>query len=378
MSINKVTILTNYFVSTMLPFGIGMFLMAASFTSLRGSSGTGPLEALLYFSLLLMIFFKVIKKFEFKYIALLPLVYLIIFMAPITFLNTAFDLMGSSIRTLIALIFGGIAAFAIANSNEDEKVYITYGMFAVLAIAVLVILVQYDFQTVSRLLFLSNNPNQIALYSLGAMFLFSISFNKPFILFSSIFAAFIYGSLALSDSFLLAVIIAVSFLVLEFLLKGRLIFLLAIFWVTLFLAAFQLVYPDNSFIRPLLDLWASADEGGGRVTLATNGLSAFFASPIFGNGAGAFSGTVIPFTRYEAHNTIIDFLTMGGIPWVLIVYFPFMLAIKILFEQGKSFALGLLVAFCIFSFFHFVGRHPIFWFVWGYCISMFLSKRREQ
>ena len=178
MIISKANSLTNYFLSTMLPFCMGMFLMAASFTSLRGSSGTGPLEALLYLSLLLMIFFKVINKFDFKYIAILPLAYLIIFMTPITFLNTALDLMGSSVRTLIALIFGGIAAFAIANTNEDEKVYISYGMFTVLAIAVLVVLVQYDFQTVSRLLFLSNNPNQIALYSLGAMFLFSISFER--------------------------------------------------------------------------------------------------------------------------------------------------------------------------------------------------------
>lgn len=375
MIISKANSLTNYFLSTMLPFCMGMFLMAASFTSLRGSSGTGPLEALLYLSLLLMIFFKVINKFDFKYIAILPLAYLIIFMTPITFLNTALDLMGSSVRTLIALIFGGIAAFAIANTNEDEKVYISYGMFTVLAIAVLVVLVQYDFQTVSRLLFLSNNPNQIALYSLGAMFLFSISFKKPLILFCSIAAAFIYGSLSLSDSFLLSVLIAVSFLLLEFLLKGKLFFLLVVFWIVLFLVAFQLTFPDNSFIRPLLELWSSADEGGGRVTLATNGLSAFFASPIFGNGAGAFSGTVIPFTRYEAHNTIIDFLTMGGIPWVLLAYLPFILATKTLFQQGNSFALGLLVAFCIFSLFHFVGRHPIFWFVWGYCISMVIKSR---
>ena len=52
-----------------------------------------------------------------------------------------------------------------------------------------------------------------------------------------------------------------------------------------------LVFPDNNFMQVFISLWNEADEGGGRVTLATNGITAFFYSPIFGHGAGAFSGT---------------------------------------------------------------------------------------
>jgi hypothetical protein len=60
---------------------------------------------------------------------------------------------------------------------------------------------------------------------------------------------------------------------------------------------------------------------------------------------------------------------MGGIPWVAIIYLPLLIYMTKLFKQGNFLALGFLVGFCIFSTFHFVGRHPIFWFVWGICMS---------
>ncbi len=353
----------------MLPFFIGVLLVINSFTSLRGVANSGPAEYLLFLGLFVLIFLKAIRNYNFNFRAILPLAYLLIFMAPLTFLNSYYELLGSSTRTLIALIFGAISGFSLANCTKLERDFISYGILFVLMITVYVILREYDFGTVQRLVFLSNNPNQIALYSLGAMFLFSTSFQNPYVLFISIVVGTIYGYLALSDSFFLSLVIALSFLIIKYVLRIKYFSILLLFWFILFLISWPLLFPENSYIEPLQELWLSADQGGARITLAINGIYAWLASPLFGNGAGAFSGMTIEFQRFEAHNTFIDFLTMGGIPWVLIIYLPVFIYMTKLFKQGNFLALGFLVGFCIFSTFHFVGRHPIFWFVWGICMT---------
>lgn len=363
--INLFSVFTTY----MLPFFIGVLLVINSFTSLRGVANSGPAEYLLLLGFVVLIFFKATRSFNFNYRAILPLAYLIIFMAPVTLLNSYYELLGSSTRTLLALIFGAIAAFSVANCTKPERDFISYGILSVLIIAVYVVLREYDFGTVQRLVFLSNNPNQIALYSLGAMFLFCISIQNPYVLFISIVVGTIYGYLALSDSYFLSLIIAFSFLILKYVVKIKYFSILLLFWIILCLISWPLLFPENSYIEPLQDIWQSADQGGARITLAINGIYAWLASPLFGHGAGAFSGMVIEFQRFEAHNTIIDFLTMGGIPWVLIIYVPILIYMTKLFKQGNFLALGFLVGFCIFSTFHFVGRHPIFWFVWGICMN---------
>lgn len=353
----------------MLPFFIGVLLIINSFTSLRGVANSGPAEYLLFLGLLVLIFFKAVRNFNFNFKAILPLAYLAFFMAPLTLLNSNYELLGSSTRTLLALIFGGIAGFSLANCTKLERDFISYGILSVLMVTVYLVLREYDFATVQRLVFLSNNPNQIALYSLGAMFLFCTSFQNPYVLFIGIVTGTIYGYLALSDSFFLSLITAFSFLILKYILKVKFLSMLLLFWFILFLISWPLLFPENSYIEPLQDLWQGADQGGARITLAMNGIYAWLASPLFGHGAGAFSGLTIEFQRFEAHNTFIDFLTMGGIPWVAIIYLPLLIYMTKLFKQGNFLALGFLVGFCIFSTFHFVGRHPIFWFVWGICMS---------
>lgn len=299
-------------------------------------------------------------------------------MAPITFLNTYENFLGSSTRTLYALIYGSFIGFIAANTSAKDKKYIAFGVFSILIVIVSVIIFQYDFNDLQRLLFLSENPNQIALTALGAMFVLAMGFEDIKLMIIGFTAAFIYGSLALSDSYFVSIFILLSFLFLKIILKGRLFLMLGLLWLILILISWPLAYPDSSYIRPLIDLWNSADQGGGRVTLATNGVTAFLASPIFGHGAGAFSGTEIPFMRFEAHNTLIDFLTMGGMIWALIVYAPFFLAARIFFLEKRFLLLGSLMAIVVFSLFHFIGRHPIFWVVWGYCLFIELENRRAS
>ena len=361
-----------------LPFSIGLLLIANSFTSLRGISAGGPLEGLLLLTLLIFVFYKALSGFNFKFQALLPLLYLIVFMTPLTLLNSHHELLGSSTRTLSALIFGAMTGFVVANCTISQKKSLSYGVLFILTIAVWIVLREYDFGTLQRLIFLSNNPNQIALYSLGAMFIFSATIERPLVLFLSLCIGTIYGYLALSDSFFLALVIALLFGTLKFFNPSKPLISLLIFWGILILIAWPLLLPNNSYIEPLSSLWSNADQGGARVILVMNGINAWLTSPLFGHGAGAFSGMVVEFQRFEAHNTIIDFLTMGGIPWILIIYIPIFIYMKKLWQQGDFLALGFLVGFFIFSTFHFVGRHPIFWVVWGFCMSGILHIERGK
>ena len=371
---NPPAIFGNY----ILPFCIGLLLVVNSFTTLRGYSAGGPAEILLFLALFLLISYKVFSGFDFKYQALLPFLYVILFMAPITLINSYYEILGSSTRTLVALIFGAMTGFAIANCKIIEKKSLSYGVLFILTIVVLIVLREYDFGTLQRLIFLSNNPNQIALYSLGAMFIFSVTIERPLVLFLSLCIGTIYGYLALSDSFFLALVIALLFAALKFFIQIKSLLFLFIFWSILILIAWPLLLPNNSYIEPLISLWSNADQGGARVTLAINGINAWLTSPLFGHGAGAFSGMAVEFQRFEAHNTIIDFLTMGGIPWILIIYIPIFIYMKKLLQQGNFLALGFLLGFFIFSTFHFVGRHPIFWVVWGFCMSGILHIERGK
>ncbi|AUT00937.1 hypothetical protein CLI64_11280 [Nostoc sp. CENA543] len=107
------------------------------------------------------------------------------------------------------------------------------------------------------------------------------------------------------------------------------------------------------------------DEGGQgslRVTLWKNGLTAISASPLFGLGPGAHSGSTAPFLDFEAHNTFIDWGSSSGILGI-IAYIAILGWIAWQVWNKQSFILlSAIVALIVFSSFHYVLRHPIFWF----------------
>jgi O-antigen ligase len=107
------------------------------------------------------------------------------------------------------------------------------------------------------------------------------------------------------------------------------------------------------------------DEGGQgslRVTLWKNGLTAIFSSPLFGLGPGAHSGSTAPFLDFEAHNTLIDWGSSSGIVGI-IAYISILGWIAWQVWNKQSFImLSAIVSLMVFSSFHYVLRHPIFWF----------------
>ncbi|MCM3639282.1 O-antigen ligase family protein [Sporosarcina luteola] len=98
-----------------------------------------------------------------------------------------------------------------------------------------------------------------------------------------------------------------------------------------------------------------------RFILWENGIKAFLKSPLIGNGTKSQSGLTSPFEGFEAHNTLIDLLSMLGLFGVIVILLLFLWAI---INSGKNLHyLILLLQVLIFSNFHNVMRQPIIWFV---------------
>jgi O-antigen ligase len=109
----------------------------------------------------------------------------------------------------------------------------------------------------------------------------------------------------------------------------------------------------------------SAEQGQAQVRIALwqHGIQVFLDSPIVGYGPGSYSWIRYPHARTEAHNTFIDLAASGG----LVALVPFLLlmgaAIRRAFRAREAGLFGCIVYLVVFSSFHFMARHPLFWFL---------------
>ncbi|MFC5602536.1 O-antigen ligase family protein [Sporosarcina koreensis] len=124
-----------------------------------------------------------------------------------------------------------------------------------------------------------------------------------------------------------------------------------------------------SLLKIALDIFKSVsnlfDEASSqssiRYVLWENGIKAFFTSPLIGNGTKSQSGLFAPFEGDEAHNTLIDLVSMLGLFGLVVILLLFLWAI--LSSRKNLYYLILLLQVFIFSNFHNVLRQPIIWFV---------------
>ncbi|BAZ94547.1 uncharacterized protein FOKN1_2170 [Thiohalobacter thiocyanaticus] len=98
-----------------------------------------------------------------------------------------------------------------------------------------------------------------------------------------------------------------------------------------------------------------------RFDLWVHGVLAGLDSPLFGLGPGNHSGFVAPHTGSEAHNSFIDWFTISGIIGLVAFVSIIVLSLKIIVKHNL-FLFGALVSIVIFSSFHYMLRHPFFWF----------------
>lgn len=109
-------------------------------------------------------------------------------------------------------------------------------------------------------------------------------------------------------------------------------------------------------------VYDDGNQGSLRMTLWKNGITAISYSPLFGLGPGAHSGITRPFLDFEAHNTVIDWGSSSGIVGI-IAYISLLGWIAWQAWKKQSFIMfAAVVCLMTFSCFHYVLRHPIFWF----------------
>jgi O-antigen ligase len=119
----------------------------------------------------------------------------------------------------------------------------------------------------------------------------------------------------------------------------------------------------------------SGDEGDSRIFLWTSGIARLGESPLIGFGGGPQIEDARFTAAREAHNSYIDFaLATGllGLSCLTALLFTVILRSQILLQPVLLAAFSSLLCF---SFFHYVFRHPIFWFYLALMISIGYAER---
>jgi O-antigen ligase len=99
-----------------------------------------------------------------------------------------------------------------------------------------------------------------------------------------------------------------------------------------------------------------------RIGVWKHGIGAFWHSPIFGNGPGAYSGNWHPFGKCEPHNTFIYILMDHGIVGFGMIMSIFIRLGKKILTSRSPHLLAMFCGMLVFCFFHSFQRMPLFWF----------------
>ena len=378
---------------------LGMAIASSPLTSTRFSVGIGPTDIFLVLSLvatLVMLRLSPAVSNESRIYRLgnIPLYRFWIFTLPLlivsTLLNAAFS--GSSfapyLTQLIPYFPAALLVFsmhAIASRPHLLDLIVKNFMFASFAIGIIYLLLILTHQSAYylddvRFQGFSDNANQVAdeafstiLVCLIYPILFpNLNSKMRYFVYSTAALAVIYGAACDAATFFIALIFVGG-------LYGAYLFLLnirtrptitalafiAVIAVALFNQAaivdFTMAFMDSARIHK-----ERGDEDLIRYILWDNGIIAGLASPIIGNGAGAWSGLQGAFGATEAHNSFIDWFSIVGLVGLAIWLFEIG-AIIIRFRWNNPAPHIFFVALLIFSTFHFVFRHPFFWFAACLC-----------
>jgi len=246
----------------------------------------------------------------------------------------------------------------------------------------------------------SENPNQFALLC-AALLVLSVHLTETaekgidkLVALACAVPFFIAGILTKSDSFILFVLIAAPmFLCLKlwiwvFSIEPRLTFRTA-FASLMFLASPALLVSAAPFAPAMIDRteeFAAAtmeqnDQAENRFKLWREALVIGMEANMLGLGPGPHlvkkQWKRPPPDKFEAHNTLLDLFTQGGIVASLSFLWITATAFVVAY-RAKRIALAMLVlSVFIFSNFHFIARHPIYWFSIALCLVAGEGVRRR-
>lgn len=241
--------------------------------------------------------------------------------------------------------------------------------------------VDYEFEF-ERFSFLSNNPNQFALF-LAIPLAFSVSsmVGKGRLNFNHIcFFGFVFALMVASVSKALILSSMTFFLVCGFyslIVKNRnqaSYFAKILKAFILLLSASLIIYASKLTYVGIAMPGSQIGQGDTRVRLWENGVSAWMDAFTFGNGPGHFSGYEAPYDGYEAHNFFIDFAaSYGATGLFLFILFIFSIIFPV-FRSRNVFAVALIFINLFLSLFHFYGRQPVFWIILVAAYSLAVTK----
>lgn len=292
------------------------------------------------------------------------LAYLFLVLLPVTSISIVADVPGASLRDFAAYAISFLLIYSVSVGNGDvnvvNKVFVTS---LLLIITYKYLFGGFDAWYGGRFSAGAANPNQLALFIVCGILVSTFCFRSWLAKVASIGGLLIYGMLSQSDAFHLYLVFVFLALIGVWLFRKE-----KLAWAVLLLllaTTTLLLYEGSEIFHWFASEWSGADDGDSRLPLYVHGVQAWLSSPfttLFGNGAGSYSGPDGPFGGWESHDTPIDMLSIGG---VIGFYVLFRLPFRTIL---RAYSLRRLVLFScgagviVFSLFHFVARHPIFWF----------------
>jgi hypothetical protein len=349
-------------IEVILGLGLGLGYM----TSLRflGLVGFGELLILVSILLLLLKFPKQISRFNFRPEGLIKLytflsVFLVLpIVTGVVFFLTDYN---STPVYLISFAMGWLLAFsmvvALGYGLNMKRVTFYFALSFVVSNAISYFVFPYYYG--DRFIGFASDPNQLMFY-VSSLSLMLVLYDKKLLVLILPFVIWI-GVITKSDSyFFQLIVIAMLYFVYRFLFSSKVVFYQKVWGSILFglgvLALIIFFYADQ-----LKLIWDASDEGGARIGLFVHAFQVALQSPLFGFGAGSFSGVTSPFHNAEAHNTFLDFSMQFGFLFPVLIYvIIFSFLIKKL-KHNQYIEAAFVTAFIISGLFHYNGRHFIFW-----------------
>lgn len=232
----------------------------------------------------------------------------------------------------------------------------------------------------------ASNPNQSALQALATFVALLICLVKlpqrqsllKLVIYAAMPLTLIYGLFTVSDSLILALPPALAAAGLVVLDRFRIPLWVAVFCslllFILFLVGLAIAVPDifGGVGSALQAQFTVGNQDTDRQALWNNGLEAWGNSFWWGNGPGAWSGLGGPYQGQEAHNSIIDWLSIAGLIGI-IPHMYLMIALARVRPRFRLFRFACFLALFTFTMFHFTFRLPVFWFAMALIIAPFFS-----
>lgn len=218
---------------------------------------------------------------------------------------------------------------------------------------------QNDIRTF-RLVGFSKNPNQLALHALVVAIFCIVQWRRMGNMLALICLAtsIAIGVLTQSDAFLISLIALLFVATIMGVVFGRSV-ILGLSVLLPGIVGLALAY--KPMVTKFREVAEYGDQDATRYNLWINGIEAGMSRPLTGMGPGTWSGENGPFELVEAHNSLIDYFSMAGVPGTVLFVVVLLYLLVSCLKAGRSSLLAGFIAIALYATFHNILRHPIAW-----------------